>query len=145
MDAEFAVNLPHDVPRLRAALLKDAYCRSTKLDTVSTHCLFERINALYTTWIVPPQLSSHLWTMIAAEQGVRLLGGVTDRAGRRGVGISLIAGDEPQTRHILIISPTTGQLLGSEDILIKTTSRSDVKAPAIATFTAILDTRYTEH
>lgn len=142
IDSEFASNLPHDVPRLRAALLKDAYCHSKKLDTVSTHCLFERINALYVTWVVTPQLSSRLWKMLADERGIRLLGNVTDRAGRRGVGISLIANDEPQTRHVLIISPTTGQLLGSEDILIKTTSASDVKAPAISTFTAILDVRY---
>jgi hypothetical protein len=145
MDPEFAANLPHDVPGLRAALLKDAYCHSTKLDTVSTNCLFERINAIYTTWIVTPQLSSRMWTLLSTESGVRLLGSVTDRAGRSGVGISLIASNEPQTRHILIVSPTTGQLLGSEDILIKTTSKSDVKAPAIATFTAILDARYVKH
>lgn len=143
-DADFVKNLPSDIPGIRAALLKDAGCHSSGVDTISTNCLFNRINALYSLYVMPPKLSSHLWAMLSTESGVRLLGSVEDRAGRNGVGISLIPKDEPETRYILIISPATGQLLGSENILIKTTAKSDVKAPAISTFTAILDSRYTK-
>lgn len=143
LDAQFADNLPPDRGQLMAAMLKAEACESTSRDTIRTNCLFHQINALYTTYVVSPQLSSHIWEMLSTEAGVRLLGRVEDRARRSGIGVSLIPKDEPETRYILIISPTTGQLLGSENILIKTTPKNDVKAPAIATFTAILDSRHT--
>ncbi|MFI5430210.1 hypothetical protein [Aeromicrobium sp. UC242_57] len=80
--------------------------------------------------------------MLSEEPSLRSLGSVNDRAGRSGIGISLIPADSPQFRKILIISPDTGGLLGTEEILIKNDSDVGIKAPAIYAFTAILDARY---
>lgn len=143
LDAQFADNLPPHLTGLMAAMLKAEACKSTSRGTTRTNCLFQQINTLYTTYVVSPRLASSIWELLSTEAGVRLLGKVEDRAGRSGIGVSLIAKDEPDVRYVLIISPTTGQLLGTEDILIKTTAHSDVEAPAISTFTAILDSRYT--
>jgi hypothetical protein len=82
--------------------------------------------------------------MLRAERGFRLLGAVEDRVGRVGVGISLIAADAPEFRHVLIADPKTGRLLGTEEILIAPVDGIDLEAPAIMSFTAILESRYVD-
>ncbi|WP_332642843.1 CU044_5270 family protein [Aeromicrobium sp.] len=142
-DPDFATELPLDPNGLVSGILKGSGCRATSVDTARTNCLFRQVNALYSQYVVTPKLASAIWAMMADQPGVRLLGAVDDRAGRSGIGFSLIPGDEPHTRFVLIVSPATGQLLGSENILIKPDQSSDVKPPAITSFTAILDSRYT--
>ena len=75
---------------------------------------------------------------------MRSLGAVKDRAGRSGVGISFIPAHAPMFRLVLIISPRTGELLGTEEILIKDSPDIGFTAPAIMSFTAILQSRYTD-
>lgn len=143
-DPDLAARLPVNPDGLIKGLLKGSGCRAAHDDTTArTSCLFRRTNALYSQYVVTPKLASAIWAMMADRPGVRLLGSVEDRAGRSGIGISLIPEDEPQTRFVLIVSPTTGQLIGSESILIKPDPESDVKPPAITSFTAFLDSRYT--
>ncbi|GAA3525125.1 hypothetical protein GCM10022234_22600 [Aeromicrobium panaciterrae] len=142
-DPNFAAKLPLDTDGLAIGILKGSGCRAENVDTVRTNCLFRQVNALYSQYVVTPKLTSAIWAMMAEQPGIRLLGAVDDRAGRSGIGFSLIPEDEPQTRFVLIVSPTTGQLLGSENILIKPDPNSDVKPPAITSFTAFLDSSYT--
>lgn len=139
----YAAELPLDSDGLVGGLLSGSGCTAAIADTARTNCLFRQTNALFSQYVVTPKLASAIWAMMADQPGVRLLGAVDDRAGRSGVGISLIPKDEPQTRFVLILSPTTGQLLGSESIQIKPDQNSDVKPPAITSFTAFLDSRYT--
>lgn len=142
-DPDYATELPLDPEGLINGLLKGSGCGAKNVDTVRTNCLFRQVNALHSRYVVTPKLASAIWAMMADQPGVRLLGAVDDRAGRSGIGFSLIPDDEPQTRFVLIVSPATGQLLGSENILIKPDQDSDVKPPAITSFTAFLDSRYT--
>lgn len=142
LDPVFAQNLPLQSSALRSALLEEADCSNDDPGTIRSNCLVQQIISLYSLYVIPPKLASALWKMLSEEDGLRLLGDVKDRAGRDGTGISLIPEDEFQTRFVLIISPRTGQLLGSENILIKTTPDLDVQAPAIISFRAILDSRF---
>lgn len=140
---DFATALPLDPDGLIKELLSGTGCRAANNDTARTNCLFRQVNALYSQYVVTPRLTSAIWAAMADQPGVRLLGAVNDRAGRSGIGFSLIPEDEPHTRFVLIVSPTTGQLLGSESILIKKDRDSDVQPPAITSFTAFLDSRFT--
>ncbi|MCW2747769.1 MAG: hypothetical protein JWP10_911 [Nocardioidaceae bacterium] len=106
-------------------------------------CLYFSVRDLYSNYVVSPKLASALWTMLAHEENFSLLGNVKDRAGRDGVGISIIQKSTLTERFILIISPETGKLLGDEEVLIKKTPKFDLEAPAIMSFTAYLDSSFT--
>ncbi|MET0888254.1 MAG: CU044_5270 family protein [Mycetocola sp.] len=129
---------------VRTALLDSAQCPATVPGPDQTACLVREIIKLHDQFVIPADLSAEFWEVLADESSVRLLGAVTDRAGRAGVGISLIPADAPQFRLVLIISPTTGKLLGTEDILIKDDPEVGVEAPAIYSFTAIMKSEYTD-
>lgn len=138
-DPDRAATLPTDPDALRAELVKSAGCPDTDAGTSRALCLYDEILALHQIYVVPPAVDAGLWRMLSDEEGFRSLGQVKDRAGREGVGISLIADERPQSRYVLIADPTTGELLGSEEILISSVDDLEIDAPAILSFTAILD------
>lgn len=142
--ASFINDLDRNYRKLRTALLSSAQCETRTPGPARTSCLYLKITSLHDQFVIPPDISAGFWRILADEPSVRLLGSVKDRAGRTGIGISLISVDSPQFRQVLIISPKTGQLLGTEDILIKDDLESGVKAPAIYSFTAILKAEYTK-
>ena len=79
-----------------------------------------------------------IWRMLAEEEGIRSLGTVKDRTGRDAVALSFIWDGAPEYRAILLADPKTGQVVGSERILIKPSSSSPVKPPAIEEFFAVV-------
>jgi len=137
-DPMLLTSLPEDPAQLRPALLKATDCDRDPAGSRRALCLFARIEEYNSTYVVPTRVTAALWDLIAAQGVTRLLGEVEDRAGRPGIGISLIPSDRNEFRQVVIASPQTGQVLGFEEILIKTVPDLDVKAPAITRFTAFL-------
>ncbi len=141
---------PHRISELgttvndvRRELLRSAECDPNATPTARAQCLYQEITGLFRQYVVGPKVASLFWTVLANEPGFRTLGSVTDRAGRPGVGISVISSEAPEFRLVLIIGRSTGQLLGTEEILIKSNAKLGLKAPAINAFTAILKSEYT--
>jgi hypothetical protein len=110
---------------------------------VRTSCLFRVIHELSVGLVIPPRIYAAFWQILAEEPILRSLGRVVDRAGRPGVGISVIYRDRPEFRKVLIVSPTTGELLGSEDVLIGKAEGLNLEAPTLLSFIAILESKYT--
>ncbi|CAN5155302.1 hypothetical protein BH09ACT10_BH09ACT10_03780 [soil metagenome] len=143
VDADFAASLSSSTSALRSALLKEAECADTNPGEARSMCLYFEVGDLFANYVVSPKLASALWTMLSEEEAFRLLGNVKDRAGRDGVGISIVEKATLTQRYVLIVSPKTGQLIGQEQILIKETPTLDLEAPAIMSFTAYLDSSFT--
>lgn len=143
-DPQFVAKLGNDHRKVRASLLKLAGCASRSPGLVRTECLFRQISTVYSGYVIPPKVGAAFWRLLAEEEGLRSLGRVEDRAGRPGIGISFISDTSPDVREVLIVGADTGELLGKEEILIKNSPGYGVKAPAIITFTALLESRYTD-
>lgn len=143
LDPQFVAKLGANVDKVRSALMRKAECEDRNRGPNRAACLYQEITGLYASYVVPPKTVAAFWRILADEPTMRSLGSVKDRAGRAGLGISFIPVDSPQFRRVLIISPDTGQLLGTEDILIKKDPEFKLETPAIYSFTAIMDTRYT--
>ncbi|WP_159537495.1 CU044_5270 family protein [Aeromicrobium sp. 9AM] len=143
LKASFVRDLDGPVSQVRKSLMDAGECEVRTPSAARASCLFQQVWGLYTQYVVPPKVAAKLWEVLASERTLRSLGTVKDRAGRNGVGISLLPQDSPQFRKVLIISSKTGELFGSEDILIKNDPELNIKAPAIYSFTALLDSRFT--
>lgn len=138
VDATFPEGLSTDPVTLRAQLLEHAGCASqTRPSSERSFCLLEEVRALFSTYVVEPRLAAAVWQALRGEEGFTSLGSVEDRAGRNGVGISLVPEQRPQYRSILIASTETGQLLGTEVVLIRADPNLSVEPPAVIEFTAI--------
>lgn len=138
IDPTLLSSLPEDPARLRPALLKATECDRDPAGNPRAWCLIGKVEEYNSTYVVPTRVTAALWDLIAEQGATRLLGEVKDRAGRPGIGISLIPAQRDEYRRVLIADPRTGRLLGVEEILIKTLPDLDVKAPAITSFTAYL-------
>ncbi|HEX3874107.1 MAG TPA: CU044_5270 family protein [Solirubrobacteraceae bacterium] len=87
----------------------------------------------------PPAVQAAVLRVLAEESGLVDRGGVIDRAGRRGVAVSVDSSYSGKpTRYTLIFSPVTGGLLGSEAMLLGDAGRLHVRVPAIVDYTTIL-------
>jgi hypothetical protein len=142
-DPQFVATLGTDPRDVRTALLDLVDCPSRDPGSVRTFCLFREVEALNSSYVIPPKTAAALWRVLADESGLRSLGKVKDRAGRTGVGISFIRDDQPEFRNVLIVSSKTGKLLGSERILIKNLPDLQAEAPMVLSFSAYLEARYT--
>ncbi|NRQ48524.1 CU044_5270 family protein [Aeromicrobium stalagmiti] len=142
IDAELAATLPTDATGLRRELLEISGCRTTDRSSATSLCLYDQVVALNQTYVIPAALDRAIWEMLGGEAGFRTLGSVEDRVGRDGVGISLISSDRPEYRLVLIADPSTGDLLGSEQILIRSVPGLTIDAPAITSFSAILESEH---
>lgn len=107
-----------------------------------TACRFGTINNLSTTRVWTGQALANIWTALAEEPHVKLLGTVTDRLGRPGQAISVIDQHDTPYRHVIIINDTTGTIMGFETILIGAHPDFQVKPPAVVNFTTIVDAHF---
>lgn len=142
VDADFARSLPTSPARLAGALLDHIECESRSVGPVRSMCLYREVVSLFDTHVVSPELAAATWRMLRDEQGFVSLGSVEDRAGRAGLGVSIIDPEKGRYRYILIGDPRDGQLLGVEEILIKDDPALKTKAPTVTAFTAFLASRY---
>jgi len=75
----------------------------------------------------PPALRAALFEVVAAIDGVELLGEVTDPAGRPGTGVALV--DEFGVRHELVFDPATAQPLAQREVLAEPSPRYPGQGP----------------
>lgn len=143
VDATFAASLPAAPGPLALALLDHSECEQREVSSTRSMCLYREIVNLYRTYVVPTKLSASLWRMLELEAGFTSLGSVEDRAGRDAVGISIIDTDAPHIRYVLFGSLDDGQVIGSEEILIKPDPDVQVRPPTVLSFSTYLDSRLT--
>jgi hypothetical protein len=142
LDADFFTDIPNTVDGIRDALLDDIECLDRQRGQERSWCLTDQIRNLSQTYVIPPDVMANIWRMFAEEEGLRSLGAVTDRTGGESVALSFIWDGAPEYRAILLADPKTGQVVGSERILIKPSPSSPVKPPAIQEFLAIVTSEH---
>jgi hypothetical protein len=91
---------------------------------------FVQIGDLLRETDAPPALRASLFKVAERLPGVRLLGSVTDRAGRRGIGIAYFS-YPPKDKYPgqygkseLIFDPKTSALLGEQTVLVNSRTRT---------------------
>jgi hypothetical protein len=125
---------------LHPSALKRELLRADPSGQPLSYRLVDTIRVLHEQ-IVSPRLDAAMWRVLAARPDLRYLGRVIDRAGRDGVAVafSLRSGE----RLVLIISPSTGQLLGAEDLLLSGAPALHLTAyPAVVGYTIFVDQRW---
>jgi hypothetical protein len=92
---------------------------------------------------IASQAQSAILRVLARSPGLIDSGEVTDRAGRRGVAVSLdSAYSGLPTRYTLIFDPHTGALLGEEETLLGNPGQLNVPPRAVIAYTAYLISDY---
>lgn len=121
LDPTWARSLPRNDPAaMRTAMIDkqggDDFCLSLG-DGGIPYCMLVTTQDMYYSSPVPSDVAASAWGAFADEQGVYLLGQTVDRVGRLGVAVAVMEppaeGVTPRA-DIMIISPTTGQLLSWE-------------------------------
>ncbi|MEU9356378.1 CU044_5270 family protein [Streptomyces griseoloalbus] len=106
-DAPPAARPPHDPARLRAYLAE-----TVRTETPSTPELLDATEQLLDRWTLGARESAALARLLADAEGLRPVGEVTDRLDRRGQ--AYVYDDHSGVRHMLILNPSTGAVLGLE-------------------------------
>ncbi|MDQ0596969.1 hypothetical protein QF037_001314 [Streptomyces canus] len=120
---------PHDVARLRAYLQEATYT-DTALDTGQ---LLDGVRVLLDTWHLGARESATVAETLADAKGLKPVGQVTDRLGRRG---QAYVYQQSATRRMLIMDPATGAVLGLETTFTKADPEYGVKAGDVMDYSA---------
>ena len=120
---------PTDVARLRAYLQETEYSKTP----LTTGELLHAVASLLDTWTLGARESATLARLLADTEGLRPLGQVTDRLGRRG---QAYAYDGSGSRRMLIMDPVTGAVLGLETTFTKAEPEYGVKAGDVMSYSA---------
>jgi hypothetical protein len=136
-DPELAADLSLEPVVLRGQLLElaggDVFgCGPGTAD--GAWCVYQGLTLL-DAYVLPSALESAVLTVLADEPGVGLAGEVTDRAGRRAVGISVPGGamDPDPVVRLLLVDAETGRLSGREEVTLSSASM-DIDEPTVTTF-----------
>lgn len=121
---------PADPARLRAYLQEAAYTHHTGLTTPE---LLDVVAELLDHWTLGARESATLARLLADAEGLRPVGQVTDRLGRRG---QAYVYDAPGNRRMLIMDPSTGAVLGLETVLTKAEPEYGVRAGDVESYSA---------
>ncbi len=84
--------------------------------------LVELISYLLEHYPLPPELRAALYQVLTRLDGVRLIGGVTDLAGRHAVSVAIDLDQPLHERDELLLDPATGRLLGARSVLTREVS-----------------------
>ncbi|GGW49007.1 hypothetical protein FHS32_002700 [Streptomyces albaduncus] len=106
-DAPPAARPPYDPARLRAHLAE-----TVRTETPSTPELLDATQQLLDHWTLGARESAALARLLADAEGLRPVGEVTDRLDRPGQ--AYVYDDHSGVRHMLILDPSTGAVLGLE-------------------------------
>ncbi|MDV9174282.1 CU044_5270 family protein [Streptomyces sp. W16] len=120
---------PHDVAGLRAYLQETAYSKTP----LTTPELLDAVGELLDHWTLGARESAALARVLAGADGLRPVGEVTDRLGRRG---QAYVYQQSATRLMLIMDPATGAVLGMESTFTKDQPEYGVKAGAVMDYSA---------
>ncbi|WP_030937835.1 CU044_5270 family protein [Streptomyces sp. NRRL S-646] len=120
---------PNDPARLRAYLREATYTR-TRLTTPE---LLDAVAVLLDHWTLGARESATLARLLAGTEGLRPVGQVTDRLGRRGQAYEY---EGAGYRRMLIMQPSTGAVLGLETVFTKPEHEYGVKAGDVESYSA---------
>jgi hypothetical protein len=120
---------PHEAARLRAYLREATYTH-TKLGTPE---LLDGVQVLLDHWTLGARESATLTRLLADAEGLRPVGQVTDRLGRRG---QAYVYERPGLRRMLIMNPFTGAVLGLEAVFTKADPEYGVRAGDVMEYSA---------
>jgi hypothetical protein len=117
------VELPTDPAGLAAALTQRVRANPQFRGASRAHLtveLFGTIGYLLEHYPLPPQLRAALYQVLTRLDGVKLIGNVTDLAGRPAVSVAIDIADQPlHERYELLLEPATGRLLGARSVLTR--------------------------
>ncbi|CAL9359251.1 hypothetical protein SUDANB1_00624 [Streptomyces sp. enrichment culture] len=120
---------PRDPARLRAYLMEAQYT-DTPLTTPE---LLDAMATLLDNWTLGARENAALARLLAGAEGLRPVGRVTDRLGRRG---QAYVNDTGGVRRMLIMDPATGAVLGLESILKEPDPEYGVEKGAVMSYSA---------
>ncbi|MFD5230223.1 CU044_5270 family protein [Streptomyces qaidamensis] len=120
---------PRDPARLRAYLMEAQYT-DTPLTTPE---LLDAMATLLDNWTLGARESAALARLLAGAEGLRPVGRVTDRLGRRG---QAYVNDTGGVRRMLIMDPATGAVLGLESTLKDPDPEYGVERGAVMSYSA---------
>ncbi|MBO4252942.1 CU044_5270 family protein [Streptomyces griseorubiginosus] len=120
---------PHDVAGLRAYLQETEYT-STALATPE---LLQAVAGLLDHWTLGARENATLARLLAGTRGLRPVGEVTDRLGRRG---QAYVYDGSGTRTMLVMDPSDGAVLGLETTFSRADPEYGVKAGDVMSYSA---------
>jgi hypothetical protein len=102
------------------------------------------VEDLYDEQAVSSPLRAALLRIIASLPGLRYDGPAVDRAGRRGIAVSLTSRlPGLPTRYVLVIDPRHGEILGADQVLTQRAGALHVPIPSVVSYTLYLDARQT--
>ena len=136
---EFTPVYPQEPPPTAEAMT--AYLGADLLRTAEDSAgLVAAVSDLYREWRPGAVQRAAVLQVLAGDPDVETLGTTTDRLGRSGeaFGVESDASGLP-TRYVLVVDPTTGQLLASEQWLTADAGRLDVPVPSVIAYTAFRD------
>ena len=137
--------LPTDPDDMESALLATVPAEYAENPGYRDALLVDAAVSLSWRSIVPQDVASTMLTMLSDAPTVQLLGDTTDRLGRPGVAVaipdSLSKDSDIEAVIVLIISPTDGQLMGTETVTLDD-AMIDVDEPTVTGFTTITDRRW---
>ncbi|KUL21150.1 CU044_5270 family protein [Streptomyces regalis] len=120
---------PTGTARLRAYLQEAAYSRTA----LNTGELLDAVASLLDTWTLGARESATLARLLADTEGLKPVGQLTDRLGRRG---QAYVYEGPGARRMLIMDPATGAVLGLETTYTKAEPEYGVKAGDVMSYRA---------
>lgn len=128
--------LPTDVGALRAVI--DA--RAAAGGGATDYQRFTIVGDLLRETVGTPQLRAALYRVAAGLGGVELIGSVTDRAGRTGIGVAMTSHESSRglERRTLIFDPDTSMLLAEEDVLLEPVDWLDAEPPLVIGYNTYL-------
>lgn len=134
--------LSRDPDRLRVQLLEGREPECQRLDRAGS-CLIEAIFIHATTYVLPADLNSAFWRMLADTPHVHMLGRTVDRMGRPAIAIAGLPAETSSmtTVDVLLLDPETGRILGHESVSLES-SLIDIDGPSVTSFTTITDSRW---
>lgn len=103
---------------------------------IGTPELFVAIEDMYRETNPSPGVRAAALELIARATDVVANGDMVDRRGRTGRGYSLVTSYSGlPSRMTVIFDPSTGRLLGAEDVLIESPGKLNVQIPAVTSYT----------
>ncbi len=120
---------PHDPARLRAYLTEAQHLDAPP----TTRDLLDATELLLDHWTLGARQSAALARLLAGAEGLRPVGQVTDRLGRRG---QAYVYDGSGLRHMLIMDPVTGAVLGLESTFTAAEPEYGVKKGDVMSYSA---------
>lgn len=116
--------------------LGEAIAPATDCAEARGSCLLNGVSALFETYVVPPDVASLLWQVLATEPTITSLGTTTGRLGDEVVAITApsVNGTE---QWIIFIDPTNGRYVGSELILVEPSDSVGFDPPAVLALTYV--------